>query len=616
MLKRIKTEQVRNGQLTNTTGSILVRQSLFLLVAAMLIIGTATSAVGALLEIESGTCLPGEIGSPGAMESYTFYGEAGQAVVITATKSSGSLYPEIFLYAPDGTLKASTWNFSQARIEQTLTQTGWQTITVEDLDGSRTGSFNLCLLLIPGATSRGQIDSGQCKTGTILQDMESYTFYGEAGQAVVITATKYSGDNLYPQIFLYAPDGTLETSTWEYSQARIEQTLTQTGWQTITVEDSDGSRTGSFNLCLLLIPGATSRGQIDSGQCKTGNIIFNMESYTFYGEAGQAVVITATKSSGSLYPEIFLYTPDGTLETSTWNFSQARIEQTLTQTGWQTITVEDSDGSRTGSFNLCLLLIPGATSRGQIDSGQCKAGNIIYNMESYTFYGEAGQAVVITATKSSGSLYPEIFLYTPDGTLETSTWNFSQARIEQTLTQTGWQTITVEDLDGSRTGSFGLCLTKIPSTPNPIVNISPQQGEITGPNVLIEWQAPGAIAFDLYCGYTYPITKVAADISYTEYYYPMLEPDVNYIWYVVAKYADGEEVSGPYGWFIRAPCEGDFDEDDDVDNDDFIVFAHALGTWDCVGMGNCNGDFDGDDDIDGSDLYIFLKDYGRTGCLE
>lgn len=61
-------------------------------------------------------------------------------------------------------------------------------------------------------------------------------------------------------------------------------------------------------------------------------------------------------------------------------------------------------------------------------------------------------------------------------------------------------------------------------------------------------------------------------------------------------------------------CEGDFDNDDDVDGSDLAVFAADFGRTDC-GIGEpCEGDFDEDNDVDGSDLAVFAADFGRTDC--
>ena len=59
-------------------------------------------------------------------------------------------------------------------------------------------------------------------------------------------------------------------------------------------------------------------------------------------------------------------------------------------------------------------------------------------------------------------------------------------------------------------------------------------------------------------------------------------------------------------------CEGDFDNDGDVDGSDLATFAADFGRTDCTG--DCEGDFDGDNDVDGSDLAVFAADFGRTDC--
>lgn len=59
-------------------------------------------------------------------------------------------------------------------------------------------------------------------------------------------------------------------------------------------------------------------------------------------------------------------------------------------------------------------------------------------------------------------------------------------------------------------------------------------------------------------------------------------------------------------------CEGDFDEDGDVDGTDLADFSADFGRTDC--SGDCAGDFDDDGDVDGTDLAVFSADFGRTDC--
>jgi hypothetical protein len=65
---------------------------------------------------------------------------------------------------------------------------------------------------------------------------------------------------------------------------------------------------------------------------------------------------------------------------------------------------------------------------------------------------------------------------------------------------------------------------------------------------------------------------------------------------------------------VTEVCEGDFDNDGDVDGSDLAVFAEDFGRTDCGTGEPCEGDFDDDNDVDGSDLAVFAADFGRTDC--
>lgn len=62
------------------------------------------------------------------------------------------------------------------------------------------------------------------------------------------------------------------------------------------------------------------------------------------------------------------------------------------------------------------------------------------------------------------------------------------------------------------------------------------------------------------------------------------------------------------------PCNGDFNNDGDVDGSDLAIFAADFGRTDCNTGPPCEGNFDGDGDVDGSDLASFAKHFGRTDC--
>ena len=47
---------------------------------------------------------------------------------------------------------------------------------------------------------------------------------------------------------------------------------------------------------------------------------------------------------------------------------------------------------------------------------------------------------------------------------------------------------------------------------------------------------------------------------------------------------------------------------------DLAVFAADFGRTDCAIGSSCEGDFNNDGDVDGSDLAVFAADFGRTDC--
>jgi hypothetical protein len=63
-------------------------------------------------------------------------------------------------------------------------------------------------------------------------------------------------------------------------------------------------------------------------------------------------------------------------------------------------------------------------------------------------------------------------------------------------------------------------------------------------------------------------------------------------------------------------CEGNFDNDVDVDGFDAATFKADFGrggfTRPCINGDPCNGDFSCDGDVDGSDASLFKSDFGRS----
>ena len=79
-----------------------------------------------------------------------------------------------------------------------------------------------------------------------------------------------------------------------------------------------------------------------------------------------------------------------------------------------------------------------------------------------------------------------------------------------------------------------------------------------------------------------------------------------------------------HGWFIDdvrlpgvfgRPCEGDFDNDGDVDNTNTITFSSDFGRNNCSLQDFCEADFAKDGDVDNTDVFVFSQDFGSNTCF-
>jgi hypothetical protein len=140
--------------------------------------------------ISSGECvLNDSIDDIGAMRAFAFDADLGTGVLVSVWSADGQLDPFVELYSPDNERLDSAWNPAFRRPEihiPDLPEQGRYRIQVSGYGGT-TGSFNLCLLTMPGATSRGVIGFTRCQSGTIDHDMDSFSFYGLAGDGMVAT---------------------------------------------------------------------------------------------------------------------------------------------------------------------------------------------------------------------------------------------------------------------------------------------------------------------------------------------------------------------------------------------------------------------------------------------
>ena len=268
---------------------------------------------------------------------------------------------------------------------------------------------------------------------------------------------------------------------------------------------------------------------------------------------------------------------------------------------------------------VCLPGVSGATDMGTINSGETKNGDLslppFENSEnSWTFNGNAGNQVLITVARITGSIEPVIYLYPPDNSgLEASATSLaSHQALDHQLQKTGLYTIIIRDYSMDEEGEFSISFSKTPPEKGlGIYDPSPSDGS----NVAItcgdfSWSAvAGATGYGLYFGENViePMFLYSENLPAASMPFPDMLPYTVYYWHVVAHTAGGD-IQGPVWWFETDGCFGDFDFDGDVDGKDLSVFEDAMKNYNPV------ADFNDDNVVDEQDLVKFVCNFGKAGC--
>ena len=378
------------------------------------------------------------------------------------------------------------------------------------------------------------------------------------------------------------------------------------------------------------------QGEIFSGETRLSTIAGPsfMDTWTFQGEAGDRIIITAVTTSGPLNTEIYLYPPDsGPCEADTYPFGD-KLDHQLQQSGLYTAIIQAHGLNDEGEYNITFLKIPGAVSYpgdldgGAIASGETSSGSsIASDMDAFQFYGEAGDRIIITAVTTSGPLNTEIYLYPPDsGPCEADTYPFGD-KLDHQLQQSGLYTAIVQDHGLNDEGVYNFSLTKIPSILRAgLYNPYPPEGvSIVCTTGSFSWD-PVEIAtgYDLYFGKDVlkPLEKIGHDLSSPSMALPEMEAGNVYYWHVVAHTPD-KDIEGPYWWFFYSSsiCDGDVNGDGEITPVDalcaFETYLEICPTSCDIPCEDICCDVTQDGDCTPADaLEIFREYLGLPSCLD
>lgn len=454
--------------------------------------------------IDFGETVSGSIDAAGEIDTYSFTANAGDRILVGMSNVSGNLWQRIRLFDPDGNLLQDESSPTHVEITQLLPESytvylplivngsfsasraysskqlvdlqaatsGTYTLWISDgFNGTFTGNYNLYLQRLSDPADATPISFSQTLSGTISKpaEMDTFTFSANAGDTILLGESQTAGD-VWQEIRLFDSDGILLNE--ESSPTHIENVYTvpaSTDYTVLIADGFNGTFTGSYNLYLQRLNEPANATSLTFSQTIPGTIAqpAEMNSYTFNAAAGDTILLGMTQVSGNLWQEIRLYDQNGSLLNEESSPVHAENVYTVPTSGDYHVLIADGfNGTFTGSYTLFSQRLNNPSNATPISFGQTLSGSItqIGEMDTYTFSATANDTVFLTMTGTSGSLWQQIRIYNPDGTLLVEDGNApTQAEITQTLPTTGSYTILASDgFNGTFVGDYNINLQLLP----------------------------------------------------------------------------------------------------------------------------------------------------------
>ena len=353
-----------------------------LLVAFVLLSAGAPVSARAAGPITSGMVVSGLVGSPTFSESWTFAGTSGDRVLIGAITTSQGVNTNIRLRRPNATEVVNT---PSDRVEFQLDATGTWTIVIEDFGLNDAGGYSLSYLNVTAGplTTGGDPDGGPIASNEVrnaahqtVPDFDAYTFNATNGDRVLLTAVSTAATTHDTQLRLYPPGGGALYSVSGGDQ--LDVALNASGTWTLLVEDAGLDTPGTYTVSYVNLTAGplTSAGDPDGGPITSASIasgsisgVADIDAWSFFGTAGDRIVVAAIATSGALNTNISVYGPTGA--GALVSTSSDRVDIQITATGTQTLVIQDLGNDAAGGYSLSYLNVTAGplTTGGDPDGG-------------------------------------------------------------------------------------------------------------------------------------------------------------------------------------------------------------------------------------------------------
>jgi RHS repeat-associated protein len=363
------------------------------------------------------------IATPGAIDDYSFSGNAGQTIYVNfQLLSEGGLQSSLF--APDGSLiytRDDTRVFIHNSGAITLTQSGSYTLR---LASSATPAYQFQIFDVPPPEVK-PVTPGQSNSGgiEIPGAQDQWTFTGRGGSDVYLDVlsldTVFGGDVIFA---IVAPDGSTISERSSTVQFRVDQgvTLPVDGQYRIVVKaDFNGSQLPTYSFQLWEVPPddiqslafrQTAIGAIEVPGAK--------DRWTFTATSGQNIFLDfLSVTAGEL--QVSVTAPDGTLIYDIYSGLESTLDKELVlpQTGTYTVSTRAALGSPSlNTYSFQVWDIPIESLQPAVLNENIFGSIVPGEAKLFAFVAQANTPILLDVINSSGGTLG-VSLINPDGTI-------------------------------------------------------------------------------------------------------------------------------------------------------------------------------------------------------
>jgi hypothetical protein len=438
-------------------------------------------------------------------DTYDFYGNAGDQVVIDLTSSEFD--PFLILLSPSGNDTQNDdyeGSASQSRIEHSLDESGEWTVVVTTYKAGETGSYEVKIsssgfgatsaAQTGGRTERGSLASGDAEL-TSGEYYDTYYVSGRAGEYIVIDLRSSQFD---PYLILRAPsDEQFENDDHEgdATRSQVAMELPEDGQYQVIVTSYKPGEAGSYTVSIDKGGAVSAAGpRVERGTLSAGDEELSSgeyaDGYNFDGRPGQHVRLDVSSDDFDTYIMLVPPSEDQTENDDAEGLpGHSVIETDLTEAGNYLVVVTSYKVGETGSYELMMDFGEAGSTTGRqrdvaaIDVGDRTSGRLEEGdqqistgeyFDVYVFEGSVGQGVSIELTSNDFDTYLQ--LQSPDGEkIDNDDYegSASLSRIDVTLREDGRYRVLTTSYRVGETGGYELVVKSAAVADIPVVRAGP-----------------------------------------------------------------------------------------------------------------------------------------------